>query len=147
VLLVALSTWAGCQHPKAVSAIPVVLPTCDDSPTDRLISTISRSDRILVVYRFPDRAPELRNFLLTISGSRVTKIVQAMSGAIVPDDGIPTAQLKSPFNWELQFYRRGKVLAVVKYLGNAFSYGGRDYFDDTGVLLGIYEDVYKGLKL
>jgi hypothetical protein len=102
------------------------------TPTN-LASRIAGADRVIATNWF--RASRgYPGHSLSFSGSKATKIVQAVSTS----RAFTGVETWSMFDWELQFYKGTNRLDAIHFQGGSFKTDS-EYFDQTGVLDGIYQ--------
>ena len=111
------------------------VPIAGSTPTN-LAHLIASADHIIVTNRYASWEKEYRGFSLSISGSRVSTIVAAVSAAKRNQ-----AETNSVWDWEMQFYRATNCLAKVDFQGSMFLAENGEYCDQTGVLDKLYSEL------
>ena len=111
------------------------VPPTGSTPTN-LAHLIASADHIIITNRFADRETQYRGFSLFISGSRVSKIVAAVSAAKRNQ-----WETDSVWDWEMQFFRATNRLAKVDFQGSYFLAENGEYYDGSGVLDKLYSEL------
>jgi hypothetical protein len=106
------------------------------SPATNLPNFIASADHIVITNRLANLDTRYRRFSLSISGGRVSKIVEAVSAARCHE-----MRSDSEYDWEVQFFRATNRLAVIDLQCGMFWAENKEYYDGTGVLEKLYREI------
>lgn len=144
LLALHLAMLCGCifrgeDRSATTNAAPLAIA---GSPTN-FLNQIATADYVVVTNRIPESNPGYEHFRLKITGKRFRDLRAALMELKPSSNNVISAAI---CDWQFQFYKNTNLLATANFQGHIIICEGHEYYDHTGVVIKIYNDVFNKVR-